>query len=209
MALPMVHLAVAYEVARRRPDIVDDGAYYLGAISPDAVHMRKNYERQHKAASHFTLDKSRKADSQAWISDALASCANSNRDSFSMGYVIHVLTDILWNAGEGGRIFDAYEKDSAPVQKQMEAYYNDTDVVDLLLYANEPWRAQVFAELEHVPAFAFGELVTVEECEAWRTRTVRWYPEHDLSTYQLLRYTSLEQVRSFVQKAADQISGVV
>ena len=36
MALPMVHLAAAYEVAQRR-----------------------HYERQHKAYSHFTLSKSR------------------------------------------------------------------------------------------------------------------------------------------------------
>ena len=209
MALPMVHLAVAYEIAQRRADITADGSYYLGAISPDAVHMRKQYERQHKAASHFTLDKSRTASSERWMEDAMKGYSASSKDAFALGYLIHVLTDVLWTEGEGNMIFESYEKDPAPVQKQMEAYYHDTDVIDLLLYANEPWRAQVFAELEHVAASAFGELVTIEECDAWRTRTVRWYPEHDLSAYQPLRYTSLEKVRSFIQRAAEQLADIL
>ncbi len=209
MALPMVHLAVAYEVAKRRTDISDSGSYYLGAISPDAVHMRREYERQHKAASHFTSNKSRETDPHAWISDTLASYANSDHDSFALGYVIHVLTDVLWTKDEGSRIFDSYDQDPAPVQKQMEAYYNDTDIIDLLLYTTEPWRAQVFEELERATTAAFGELVTAEECDAWRMRTVRWYEQRDLSAYSPLRYTSLAEVRVFIQKAADEIAKII
>lgn len=209
MALPMVHLAVAFEIARRREELLADGSYYLGAISPDAVHMRKHYDRQHKAASHFTLNKSREADLNAWMADALANDDADRRDSFSLGYVIHVLTDILWTKHEGGSIFDAYAQDPAPVQKQMEAYYNDTDVIDLLLYHNEPWRKEVFLAMEHAPAAAFGELVSTEECDAWRERTIRWYSEHEISSYQPLRYTSLEKVHLFIQKAAEQIAEVI
>ena len=209
MALPMVHLAVAHEVAKRRTDIASDGAYYLGAISPDAVHMRENYERQYKATSHFTLNKSREADFKAWISDALASYDVTCHDSFSLGYVIHVLTDVLWTRGEGGRIFDAYAQDPAPLQKQMEAYYNDTDVVDLLLYYKESWRKQVFLALDHASATAFGELVTAEECEAWRMRTIRWYEQHNLSAYYPLRYTTFERIKAFIQEAADEIVKII
>ena len=209
MALPMVHLAVAHEFARRKGELLADGSYYLGAIAPDAVHMRKNYERQHKAASHFTLNKSREADLKVWIADALANYDATSHDSFSLGYVIHVLTDVLWTDGEGGMIFDSYAQDPAPVQKQMEAYYNDTDVIDLLLYHKEPWRKDVFGAMEHAAAAAFGELVTMEECDAWRKRTIRWYSEHEISSYQPLRYTSLEKVRSFIQRAAEQLADIL
>jgi len=206
MALPMVHLAVAralYE--RRKDDVMADGAYYLGAISPDAVHMRPAYDKALKAASHFTADKSRQKDPAAWTADALLALQGRKSDPFCLGYVVHVLTDIIWAQTLGGKIYDAYDADPSPAQSRSAAYYNDTDLIDIELYKNAAWRREVFGLMEEAQAQSFDELVTEADCAAWLARTIRWYDEHYESMYQPMRYVSEAETAAFIQEAAEEI----
>lgn len=209
MALPMVHLAVAKALAERDERMLGSGEYYLGAISPDAVHMRPGYHRQLKADSHFTAEKSRQNDPAIWTADVLAAYRGKESDAFAQGYVVHVLTDIVWGQELGGKIFDAYDADPEPAQERSAAYYNDTDLIDIALYKNAPWRPEVFAAMASSPARAFGSLVTEADCEAWRARTLRWYEEHDESMYRPMRYVTQEQIDAFVRAAAERISRIL
>lgn len=209
MALPMVHLAVAHALAELQGEGKGCGEYFLGAIAPDAVHMRPEYDKKYKAASHFTADKSRSKDPQEWTADTLSMLDGRRDDPFSLGYIVHVLTDILWAQGLGGRIHDAYDADPAPGQTRAAAYYNDTDLIDISLYKSVPWRPKVFEGIKKAPARAFEDLITEEDCEAWRERTVKWYVEHDESMYVPMRYVTQEDIDLFVQDTAEKISGLL
>lgn len=60
MPLPMVHLAVAHNILPNI-DIAKPDMFYLGAISPDAIHMREGSTRQDKIRTHL-----RSQDNEVW-----------------------------------------------------------------------------------------------------------------------------------------------
>ncbi|MCP1135166.1 hypothetical protein NKT34_17850 [Paenibacillus polysaccharolyticus] len=53
MPLPMVHLSVAHQLANTLPEPLDLGAFYLGNIAPDAIHIREGTTREDKQYTHF------------------------------------------------------------------------------------------------------------------------------------------------------------
>lgn len=55
MAFVMTHLAVAKEVNDSVRIVKNFPEYYLGTISPDCVHVRKNYNSDMKRLAHFCV----------------------------------------------------------------------------------------------------------------------------------------------------------
>ncbi len=53
MPLPMVHLAVAVQLAARH-DQFPSPAFLLGSLSPDAIHMRPDSVGDDKEKTHLT-----------------------------------------------------------------------------------------------------------------------------------------------------------
>ena len=53
MALTMVHLLVAARWAEGYPTYADCPEFYLGAISPDAIHIRDKDDKSHKNEIHL------------------------------------------------------------------------------------------------------------------------------------------------------------
>ena len=56
MPLPMIHLAVAREYAKASANfagLINCPEYYLGSISPDAVHMRPGTGKSDKGITHL------------------------------------------------------------------------------------------------------------------------------------------------------------
>ena len=53
MALPMVHLHAAWLWAQDKPELRDNPDYYLGSISPDAIHVRDGSDKSRKNAFHL------------------------------------------------------------------------------------------------------------------------------------------------------------
>lgn len=201
MPLPMVHIAVAREVALHL-NWTASGAYCLGSISPDAVHMRTPYERQFKADSHLCEEKSGSFSKDVWCANALSAYKKCGTDDFGRGYIVHVLTDIFWNVTLEKQIRDRWTADPAPVQERGPAYYNDTDILDIMLYQNQPWRPDVFAYMAAAEAKPFFALVSDAETDAWRVRTLNWYDAHKIEDYLPLRYASYEEVEQFICDAA-------
>lgn len=55
MPLPMVHLCAANKLIDYI-NIKDISSFYLGSISPDAVHMREDYIPDDKSKSHLFVE---------------------------------------------------------------------------------------------------------------------------------------------------------
>jgi len=53
MPLPMVHLGVAYNIIESGFNVSDLPSFYLGVISPDAIHMRQNANKLDKHRTHL------------------------------------------------------------------------------------------------------------------------------------------------------------
>ena len=102
MAWPMSHLYVAQNILNSLPiEIKNISQYYLGALAPDAIHFRLNYERDLKRISHLyiNIDKSDiKYYSEKWeknVVEFFVKNKSQRQIDFLLGYCIHLLLDIF------------------------------------------------------------------------------------------------------------------
>ena len=214
MPLPMVHLAVAHALENEAFAGADKAAYYLGANAPDSIHRRNGWTGRDKLISHLTVDLPEENKHAILQERILALWAKKTgdapADSFRAGYVVHLLTDMVWNKYLYRPFYKpSYEADPAPVQDIKAAYYNDTDLADLELYQNEPWRAEVFTLLAQEEGRDFEDKVFAPEVAAWRDHILSFYDNMDLNRYQPVRYIQPEHIRTFVEQAAQLIRDIL
>ncbi len=96
---PMAHLLIAAAYARSRPALATDGAYYLGAIAPDAIHMRKE-----STQSISKFDSHLKARGEHGLSEVIAYWYEAGRTPFDIGYGVHAMSDRCGSTSTGIRI---------------------------------------------------------------------------------------------------------
>lgn len=207
MPLPMVHLLVAESL--KSENINKTAEYYLGAISPDAVHMREDYKREHKTASHFAIKNVGTAEKLADFLKILKNSYENDRKDFLKGYLVHILTDKLWLDTLYKDIYlNNYQLDKAPLQDERMAYYNDTDQIDYMLYEKMPGRKEIFAKLENAKIFGIEGIIRAENVYLWRKRNLtRFNKECDHKNP--VKYIKYDEVLSFASFAAAEIEKLI
>lgn len=148
MAFPVVHLLAAQRAALGTP-LAENGDYYLGAIAPDAVHLRGGIDTRSpdKVLSHLGVRGRRDGDG---IPQAIAYWQATGDAPFDLGYGVHVLTDQAW-VQFYPRAFPALMDDNdhtiPPVYRPDAALLDNwlcwqmlepTDIIDLLSVAGAP-----------------------------------------------------------------------
>ena len=199
MPLPMVHLAIAVQLAQESSQF-PSSAFLLGSIAPDAIHMRPNINPDDKQVTHLnhpadTFDHVR-------IQEMLAEKAGkaSPLVVFSAGYAAHILVDRLW-------IKMIVEPFRARVPGDMDEaarrtlYYQETDQIDCNLYYRMPWRRAVWDGLEQAVAPDFPPWLNADEIDGWRTRTLRWFEDPTHEPHITPHYLTDETVREFINTA--------
>ena len=138
MPLQMVHLAVAREyvkAAANAADLMDCPEFYLGIISPDAIHVRPGTGKNDKRITHLY------AEGDLWRANVVDFIKKNKAEAyyaFILGYGIHILTDIIWRCATQGS-----SRNMSKIRANQDetwAYYNDTDQLDFLLYHEMAWR---------------------------------------------------------------------
>jgi len=199
MALPMVHLAVAYKWANNNGNnkaVFYSPEFYLGAISPDAIHSRPNINRDDKSKTHFYIN-SRRFDFNAGMVSANEFLLQHSYDAFGIGYVVHAVTDYFWIRYFSENFPELFDENGKTIP---ELYYNDTDQVDYMLYAKLPYRQFMFDMMEKSVSPDLDGLLTKEEIEAWKQRTLHWF-ENECPSSEPIRILTYEKVCYFIDFA--------
>ncbi|MGI6239629.1 MAG: hypothetical protein ACOYI5_08395 [Christensenellales bacterium] len=159
MAGSIIHLLAARAWARERPELADCPEFYLGAIAPDAVHVRAGVGKAEKQATH--LGNHGKFDVKP-----LADYARTRKSAFDVGYLVHLLTDPFWVA--------AYKQLpgllKADGHTNPDVYYPEMERTERALL--DP---ALLAMLKAARAPGDHPLFTANEIAAWRDRTVAHY----------------------------------
>lgn len=204
MPLPMVHLAIAVRLADavQRPP---PAAFLLGSIAPDAIHMRAGSSRDDKRRTHLLLPPDTADHQRIQALLAQYAAASPTEQVFAAGYAAHLLTDRLWSA----TIVDPFRAqlpgDVDPAVLR-ELYYQETDQIDFNLYHRAPWRAEVWRQLERAPRIEFAPLLSAEEIDLWRARTLRWFSELKEEPGITPAYLSDSLVATFIDDATALVS---
>lgn len=166
MSYTMTHLAVAKGVNEALGFATDLPQFYLGAIAPDAVHMRAGFHGDMKKASHFIPgDKpwgtiSDESECDDWLKNFMRNVNLREKHSdFLMGYIIHVLTDI-WNTREINIPFSKRQKTGD--------YISDCLQINRELYSGLPWTNEILDFISVARGEAVGVLVSADETEKFR-----------------------------------------
>lgn len=173
MALTMVHLLVADLWAQGHPEYRNCPEYYLGAVSPDAMHIRFHGDKSRKDEFHLY-------NWQSLHREPVVAYWRERRAPFDIGYGVHVLTDCQWVP----RYRDSFPGILLPDGRlDIDVYYNDTFVTDFALLRENARLGEILDMLEIARAPDDHPLLTRQEFEAWRATILDAYrgecPKHD------------------------------
>ena len=203
MPLPMVHISISKKILDAGLEITDIPQFYLGAISPDAIHMRKDSNRDKKNRTHLIpLGKLWRDVNQHEYYDFLLDFINTNEAKanidFLWGYAIHILTDMHWTTSLYEDFCKKYNTDPSPIHERAEAYYNDCDVLDYTLFNDCEWRNNVWQSLERVKSVNSLDLLSAEEIDSWNTRTRQWYNTDNIKHRTPIKYITKVAIIDFI-----------
>lgn len=187
MAFPMVHLLIADQWAQDKPELRECPAYFLGALAPDAIHMREPIKYPHdKNITHLNALPASRFDTHD-----LLSYWQARRSPFDLGYAIHVLTDVLWVR---------FYKDTYPTlivggHTDNTRYYPDANRIDARLYAEHAARPRLCALLAQAAAPDDHPLLSKAEIEGWRDRVIESFgKEPDTNPLKVFSYDDIDRL---------------
>lgn len=196
MAYPLAHLLVADLYAAKLPALYASGGYYLGAIAPDAIHMRAGAGVLEKETTHLHT---RGGDA---LKRVMAYFYAVGRTPFDIGYGVHVLTDRLWVRYYRGRhpsLLDANGR------TREDLYRADAVWIDRALYAAESSHQRFLPLLEEAGGPDAHPFLARADIEGWRdTVLCRLRSEPEMPAGEPLHLT-LRGVQDFLAACAEEI----
>ncbi|NBD25524.1 hypothetical protein [Paenibacillus glycinis] len=206
MPLPMVHLAIGvkYFEGRSIPP-----SFLLGCIAPDSVHMRKNANRNDKNKTHFEVQQkgliSLEGDYRGYISQS----RDSGWNSFVKGYFAHIITDYYWVQN----VYESFKKEALSNNFSKEeikkTYSSETDEVDFYLYETKWWKEIVWEGLINSKIYGMSPLLSEQEINFWRLRTVHWFDLLEKKPGIGTQYITRIVVEDFIEETVDRVKTII
>jgi hypothetical protein len=204
MPLPMVHCAIAIQLAARQKRL-PSAPFLIGSIAPDAIHMRPNAGLADKHRTH--LNEPADTPDHAHLQALLSQYATPEPlASFTAGYVAHILADRLWAQAVFAPFRAQLPSDMDPGALRT-LYYQETDQIDFNLYHHSSWQPAVWELLAAAVAPHYDPLLSASEIDQWRQRTLRWYGTLKQEPCITPTYITDAIVERFVADAVDEIAG--
>ena len=197
----MVHLLAADRWASRHPEYASSPEFFLGAISPDAIHIRDKDDKSRKDQFHL----------YNWRSphlDKVLEYWRAHHAPFDIGYGIHVLTDCQW-VPRYQRLLPDILLPNGLLNTQI--YYVDTFLTDFKLFHETPRLSELLNLLEIAQAPSDHPLLTREEFDEWRRITIEMY-RGECPKQGVVTFIDVDYINAFVedcQPMMDQVFGEI
>jgi hypothetical protein len=211
MSFAMTHIAVAKEVNDSIKIVKDFSNYYLGTISPDCVHVRKEYNSDMKKNSHFCVGNEgwgRITNNQEWrnnVLSLLSSYKNHLDFDFFLGYFIHVLVDVSDNEKIHIPFKKKYEKEGLPLNDRGRVFYNDKSRNDFELFHFFEWKDEVWSYLADSYGVGISPVIESKETKEYRDIVLHQY-DSGVSAYKNPNtFFSLSDNLAFIKNTGDEI----
>lgn len=199
MAHPIMHLLIADKVYSNIKNFIHSyGDFLLGSIAPDAVHEKEDYTREIKDISHYRFDKN--SDISHFDTFMEAYATQENRD-FAMGYLVHLLSDMLWYHAVRVPFKEAFMQEPSQSMSKNQAYYTDCEQIAQALF-EEKNVARIIEAISSSKAYTLESLIDAEDVEAWRDKLIMAYHgRKQIAAH--TQYISEQHVRGYMERCAD------
>ena len=177
----MTHLAVAKEINDKIGIAQDLSSYFLGAIAPDAVHIREDFNGDMKVSSHYCVEGDawgQVASGDAWSKQAfrhIKSLADGPNRDFYLGYFIHVLADASNHEKMWLPFLEHRLAEGVPLADVKGLVSEDYDRIDWILYDNYEWQNKVLDLLELAKGIDVIDRVKAWEIDEYKDILIKMY----------------------------------
>lgn len=164
---PITHLKTAYFILENKiASVSQPEQFFLGAISPDSVNIDGHAAKEIRWPAHL-----RDFDLKKWLLNVREfyekECAKHSDKSFLLGYVVHIITDIVWDMYFERELWSCFETISLPRSSWKSERWNELYGYEAL-QMKLPWfEDSVCPLLQNAKPLSIGTLKT-EQVAAWR-----------------------------------------
>ena len=198
MAQPMMHLLIADKIyAKKFSSFYSYGDFLLGSIAPDAVHVKENYTRELKDISHYKFNSKSSISYFDTFFDKYY--ASKNKD-FVVGYLIHLLSDMIWYHSIRVPFKERFLKTPAYNMSMNEAYYADCEQIEQLMFWEKD-TSRIIKAIGNSKAYSLEGLIDSEDVEAWKEKLIFEY-NNKRKILLNTTYISDQQVRDYIADCA-------
>lgn len=199
----MLHLLIAHNVCDDL-DIDSKSQFYLGSITPDAIHIRKVWTREEKRSLHLTeagkeLHKRIKLAVDFYIKNR-----NEENKDFIIGYVVHIIVDNFWSH-LFARYFHQIYSHNMDKEVAKQVYYTETEKIDSIAYFDSKFSEEICALLRRSKASDFLHLLSKSEMTAWKQDVLKTLTNYSRPPDLLFQYFSLEMIDEYIRICTTEI----
>jgi len=180
MPYTLVHLKVGSEIAKKYKKY-DKPQYYLGLIAPDAVNLNGFAEKDIRWSAHI-----RAKDLEIWENNIIKyyfENYNNYDNEYILGYLIHVLTDIVFDRMYNPCILNLIHEKKI-FENEFENYHNELEKYECS-QINEEWWKETVNKLKQSKGININKIDS-KEIEMWRDKNINQYSKKQEMKYDII-----------------------
>jgi hypothetical protein len=221
MAFPLTHLCVAWRILKKQNLQTQNSAQFLiGAIAPDAVHYRGEFQGAlkknigaTKKISHLCPVSDERwgyvTDNDGWVLCVKDFLRTREESFFALGYAAHSLTDLFNNKTLWCDFRTRYPEEAA--KGYASGYYTDLHNIDTRLYQEFPGIEKIFAMLEKSKPVEMPGLISAQEIRAIQHNLLHEHFKNakKSAVSDEYRFTTWEDTICFIQAATEFCANII
>lgn len=214
MPFAMTHLYISFNILNSTPQIKKPCDFMLGALAPDSVHFRDNYNSDMKKKSHLCVGDEkwgRITNNQEWFKNVLA-FLQENKDmenkDFICGYCSHILADIQNNI----KIWTPFVLENIETLKNGAGsiYHQESYDIDYALYLLNPQQKVICNMLEYAAGYDIPNVVVGDEIDKMKYDILHnQFSGRKSMDVSLNRYVTLSGIQEFISVESQYIKNLL
>lgn len=196
MPTNLIHLKVGYEYAKKHKEY-DNKQFYLGLITPDTVNLHGFAEKEKRWGAHV-----RAKDLEDWKNNILnfykENC-NKYDKNYIFGYLVHILTDILFDEKNPNELFPKIEQ-KVGKEKSREEYSFQMNVYERSQIKCDWW--EYVKNMLHESKAESINNMDEKDIESWKELVLDRYENETEADFELI---TPEYIDSIVQELENYI----
>ena len=200
---PITHLKTAYFIFENKiASVSQPEQFFLGSISPDSVNINGHAAKEIRWPAHL-----RDFEPKKWLLNVREfyekQSGQQSDNSFLLGYIIHIITDIVWDMYFERELWVRFEQISLPRELWKAERWNELYGYEQL-QLKQPWFDSVALMLEDSKPETVGTL-SLEQVAKWRDAVL----DNRMPKGHLPRFVDDELMEGFYSEVSDIFSALI
>ncbi|MCB2291317.1 hypothetical protein LGK97_16440 [Clostridium sp. CS001] len=214
MPFAMTHLCISYNILINTPQIKKPYDFMIGALAPDSVHFRHNYNSDMKKKSHLCVGDEkwgRATNNQEWLESVLAFLQENkhmeNQD-FIYGYCSHIIADIRNNI----KIWTPFRLENIEQLKKDlgSEYHEESYGVDYELYLSSSHQKKIWEILENSIGYDILNIVSADEINEMKHNILyKQFFGRESVDVSLNKYVKFSRMQEFISEESQYIKNLL